>query len=223
MEGRFPPAIRCTFTRCADPAQEQAFNEWYDHVHLPDILGSGVAARGLRYRNSEPAEGAPDYLAVYELKSDDLAGVDEAYTALTARLREAGRMHPASEITRRAMWRRIGPEFTTPRSGREMPGGLFIIESNCTSPDRVDAFTTWYDGTHIPDLLGTGVFITAYRFEAMAGQPGGRYLAIYETDGDPLAAVTTFVREHRPRLKAAGRLGDLIEITYRGIFRGLRA
>src|SRR3989449_11001633 len=31
-----------------------------------------------------------------------------------------------------------------------------------------------------------GLFHTAHRFQAMAGQSGGKYLAIYETDVDPL-------------------------------------
>ncbi|MDP3704032.1 MAG: hypothetical protein Q8R78_06550 [Candidatus Omnitrophota bacterium] len=77
------------------------------------------------------------------------------------------------------------PEFTTLRSGRARPGGLWIIESNCTEPERLEEFNV---------------------------------LALYETDGDPLEAVSTFSRDHRPRLKAAGRLSDIIDVTYRGSF-----
>jgi len=55
----------------------------------------------------------------------------------------------------------------------------------------------------------------------MAGQRGGKYLAIYETDVDPLDAVNEFSRSHRPQLKAAGRLSEIIDITWRGIYRRL--
>ena len=53
----------------------------------------------------------------------------------------------------------------------------------------------------------------------MAGQSGGKYLAIYETDGDPLDAVTEFSRRHRPRLKAAGRLSEIIDMNREWVVR----
>jgi hypothetical protein len=221
MKGRFSPGIRVVYARCTDVAQEAAFNDWYERVHVPDILASGLTRRGARYRNSEPQEGEPDYLSIWELDTGDLEHVNDAFARMAARLGQEGRIHPAREVTRRGMWRRIGPEFTTPRSGRVRPGGLFIIESTCTEPDRLEEFNAWYDRAHILDLLATGLFITAYRFEAMTGQPGARYLALYETDGDPLEAVSSFSRDHRPRLKAAGRLSDIIDVTYRGIFSAM--
>jgi hypothetical protein len=95
---------------------------------------------------------------------------------------------------------------------------LFIIESNCTSSEREREFNEWYDRIHIPDLLGTKLFHTAHRFRSLAGQEGGTYLAIYETSGDALEAVEGFTRDHRPKLKAAGRLSDIIDITWRGIY-----
>jgi hypothetical protein len=38
------------------------------------------------------------------------------------------------------------------------------------------------------------------------------------TSGNPLEAVEEFVRSHRPKLKA-GRLSDIIDITWRGIYQ----
>ena len=43
---------------------EAAFNEWYDHVHLPDILACPGWLSARRYRC---LEGGPRYVAMYEI------------------------------------------------------------------------------------------------------------------------------------------------------------
>lgn len=223
MDGHFPPAIRTVFSRCSDPSREGDLTDWYGRVHFPDVLGSGVAQRGFRYRNAEHQSGEPSYLVIYEFDTDDFLHVNKAFSELLEHLQHAGRMHPAVEVIRRTQWRRTGPAFTTARSKVVSPGGLWLIESDCTATDRLNEFNRWYDDVHIPDFLATGLFITAYRFEAVVGQPGSRYLALYETDGDPADAVDAFVREHRPGLRAAGRLSDIIDVTRRAVYRALQA
>ena len=108
MEARFPPAIRSIFSRCTNPALEDDLTDWYTRVHFPDILGAGVATRGLRYRNAEPQDGEPDYLVIYEFDTDDFLHVNKAFSELLERLQHEGGMHPAVEVIRRAQWRRIG-------------------------------------------------------------------------------------------------------------------
>lgn len=211
------------FSRCTNPAHEDDLADWYARVHFPDVLGSGVAQHGHRYRNADPHEGEPEYLVIYEFDTDDLTHVNKVFAELLDRLSRTGRMHPAVQVISRTQWRRVGPAFRTPRSGLVSPGGVWLIESNCAAPDRLDEFNRWYDGIHIPDFLATGLFITGYRFETVPGQTGGRYLALYETDGDPRVAIEAFVREHHPRLKAAGRLSEIIDVTRRGVFRALHS
>ncbi len=221
MEGRFPPGVRLVFTNCTVPSRESEFNHWYDHVHLPDMLGSGVARHGVRYQNADAQPRQAKYLAIYEIERDDLDGVDQEFSRVAQRLTQQGRMDPALEIVSRAMWRRIGPEFTTGTTGEAKVAGIWMIQSNCADPTREKHFNSWYDQTHIPDLLRTGLFQTAYRFEAPSPRPAGKYLAIYETVTDPVQAVEGFARAHRPRLREAGRLTELIEVTWRGVFRQL--
>lgn len=220
MEGRFPEVIRIVLTNCTDSSREAEFNKWYDH-HLREILGTGVARHGIRYVNAEPQEGAATYLVIWESGDDDLESLDQRHTQVTRRLTEQGSMHPALQILRRAMWRRMEPEFTSASTGVVPVRGAFLLESNCTDAGREDEFNQWYDTMHIPDFLQTGLFTTAYRFIALPGQHGGKYLAIYETHLDPLSAVNEYSRNHRPRLKAAGRLSNIIDVTWRGIYRQL--
>ncbi len=217
MDGRHPEAIRLTFTNCTNRAHEAEFNNWYDTIHLPDILGSGLATTGTRFADTDRESKNPAYLALYELPGTDLERINQAFADEVRRLHERGRMYPHLQIPRRSMWRRIGEHHGSGQL-RARTAGLFIIESNCTSSEREREFNEWYDRIHIPDLLGTKLFHTAHRFRSLAGQEGGTYLAIYETSGDALEAVEGFTRDHRPKLKAAGRLSDIIDITWRGIY-----
>jgi hypothetical protein len=243
MEGRFPHAVRLIRTNCNDPAQEAGFNEWYDRIHVPDVLASGMVARVIRYRNADPRDAGPGYLAIHELAWEDLEAVAREVARTRRRLTESRGFHPAVEIVRVESWQRIGLEFRTPRTGQAAVAGIFVVESRCTEQQREAGFHGWYDEVHIPDLLDTGLFVSAYRFAAVAAGtivgakvPAeadlsqrradtelGTYLAIYETATDPLAAVEEFAQAHRPRLKAAGRMSDIIEVTWRGIYRRLRS
>lgn len=224
---------------CADPAQDASFNEWYDRAHTPDVLSSGMVERVVRYRTAEPGRG-PGYLAIHELAWTDLDEVARQVARMRRRLTDEGGFHPALRILRAESWRRIGRAFTTPGTGRTPVRGIFVIEARCADAARDSDLNAWYDDLHVPDLLATGLFVSAYRFaavgtgaiagpavpgeaDAVAGSldPRPSYLAVYETGTDPLAAVEAFAREHRPRLKVAGRLIDYIEVTWRGIYRQL--
>jgi len=47
-----------------DPVHEDAFNHWYDHVHVPDLLGCPGWLSARRY---VALDGGPKYVAVYEI------------------------------------------------------------------------------------------------------------------------------------------------------------
>jgi hypothetical protein len=47
-----------------DPEVEEAFNDWYDNVHIPDIL---ACPGWLSARRAICLEGGPKYVAVYEI------------------------------------------------------------------------------------------------------------------------------------------------------------
>ena len=64
-------------TECTDLDREEEFNKWYTEVHVPDI--KEVAGRSIskvrRYKNNQLVSGAPQYLAIYELDTDDPAAL----------------------------------------------------------------------------------------------------------------------------------------------------
>lgn len=52
-------------------AVEDAWNEWYDEEHLPEIVGCPGFIRAARYVSAEPSQSQPRYVTVYELESKD--------------------------------------------------------------------------------------------------------------------------------------------------------
>lgn len=60
-------------SNCYDPSREKEFNDWYNNIHLPDILETPGFVRAVRYENTNPAEGQGKFLAMYEIETDDLA------------------------------------------------------------------------------------------------------------------------------------------------------
>ena len=75
-----PKGKLIAFLNPVDAESDAAFNEWYDKVHIPEVLATGHFTGAQRYRISkmgpdgiEPLEStAPGaYAAVYEIDSPD--------------------------------------------------------------------------------------------------------------------------------------------------------
>src|SRR5713101_4307403 len=45
--------------------------------------------------------------------------------------------------------------------------GILLVLSNCKDPAREAAFHRWYEDIHVADILQTGAFHTAYRYESL--------------------------------------------------------
>ncbi len=60
------------------PAQEAEYNEWYNKIHIADVLNvpGFVAAQRFKLADAQFADGKPAhrYLALYEIETDDLRG-----------------------------------------------------------------------------------------------------------------------------------------------------
>lgn len=63
----------------AAPGKEDAFNAWYTHQHIPDVLAIPGVVAAQRFTLSGDQRAQPPYpykyLALYELETDDLKGV----------------------------------------------------------------------------------------------------------------------------------------------------
>lgn len=71
-EGMTGKYLQLVLTSPAVDAEDD-FNEWYDNVHVPEVLKMPGFVSGRRFRlvSPDPAD-SPSCLAVYEIESDDI-------------------------------------------------------------------------------------------------------------------------------------------------------
>ena len=98
----------------ADPAKEKELNEWYDTIHLPDILETPGFVRAARYENASPSEGQGKFLAMYEIETDDLGQTMAQFGEIVDGKAAQGRMSDLVIAVGGGLYRQI----TSPMEGK---------------------------------------------------------------------------------------------------------
>ena len=111
-----PKSVLLVYTNC--PAnKEQEFNTWYDTIHVPDILAveGFTAAQRFKLSGSGPkvqtAQGEPavaQYLAMYEMESDDTRAAMKRLNQVVPELAQRGRMFDGLQVVSAATYTALG-------------------------------------------------------------------------------------------------------------------
>lgn len=102
------------YTDCTDSAREGEFNEWYDKVHLPDVLQMPSFVSATRYVNIDPKVTSDKFLAIYEVESDDIDKTMETLKKRGAQLRDQGRLTDLLIIGPIAVYRQLSSMTSEP-------------------------------------------------------------------------------------------------------------
>lgn len=94
-------------TSCSDPARESEFNEWYDKIHLPDVMETHGFIKTTRYVNPQPSEGKAKFFAAYEIETDNIDKFMKTNSDNLARKRAAGRFSDLLVIVSRGLYKQI--------------------------------------------------------------------------------------------------------------------
>ncbi len=79
-------------SNCKDPAREAEFNEWYNKIHVPDVMMNPNYVKASRWMDISSAEGKGKYIALYEIETDDIDKTIKAQQEYVASLRAKGRV-----------------------------------------------------------------------------------------------------------------------------------
>jgi len=89
---------------CKDAKRQNEFDEWYDTVHIPDIVtGSPGFRSATRYVIKYPAPGRGMYLAIYGIETDDIEKTMEAHTKNLEQKNGLGRSSDLIELVSRRL------------------------------------------------------------------------------------------------------------------------
>jgi len=204
MEGRYPKALLFALTEPNDLAKRGEFDTWYRRIHIPDVTTGGIWNHAIQFTNTSAKPGEGYSLVTYETGMEP----DEANKAMRAASQTRGddrRFAPGMKGIGAGTFKRIGGEHRA-RVGRPVCGVLAVV-ANC-DPAREAEFNRWYDDVHLLDIMETGAFHTAYRYESTdVATTGGKYLAIYESEYEP-AKAREIMAPRIPKLREMGRVFD---------------
>ena len=74
-----------------DPSREKEVDEWFQNIHIPDVLETPGFVSAKRYVMKEPRNGRGKYVAIYEIETDDIEKTLAIRKEFMAKERELGR------------------------------------------------------------------------------------------------------------------------------------
>ena len=201
------------------PEREDAYNDWYTDVHLPDVLAVPGYVRAARYKAfSGERSFDQEYMALYELDVEDLDSLQAVSDEHMRRI-EANLMHMSPPYTiDRENVRSMYYIETGPRLGGhdDIPETLFMAFTEPVSQQDDEEFNRWYQETHLPEVLDVPGFSAASRYKETGMNMTGRpwpisfpYLALYELGDGSKEAFDNAMKELRRRITE----GDRMEIS----------
>ena len=97
--------------------------------------------------------------------------------------------------------------------------------TNCKDPSQDAEFNEWYNHTHLPDVVNTGLLRDPIRFVKATDSPDDqqpRYLATYESDSDDPSRLMDEVNKMAARLDELGRVHPAIDVAFVGMLRRIK-
>ena len=213
MEGRYPNGLLLALVSCSDASKTEEFSDWYSHMHVPDVTSPGIFRHAIRFANTDPASEASQYVTTYETTFEDVSTAMPAHREARAKLKMTGDrgtpwMHKGSSAN---VYKRLGGEF---RAAIKPTLGIMLVLTNCKDANGENEFNRWYEDVHVADILDSGAFHTAYRYESLDPESSkSKYLAIYETDDIDPANSREKIRAVSADWRQRGRMSDLLEVT----------
>lgn len=177
--------------------REAEYNDWYDNVHMRDVVNVAGFSSALRFKVQIPMvrEMPGHYLAVYEMDAKDPAGVEAALKALASTSMYRSDALDRSGGSFVGIFERIGPGQSVPRA----KAGTFRIAGLAQAiPERESEFDAWYEREHMPEVLQVAGMVSGQRYKlhrSLAGEIETKSFVLYEMAANSL-------EEARETLKA---------------------
>jgi hypothetical protein len=204
-----------------DPAQEDAFNAWYNEEHIGRLARVPGFLNGARYA---ALRGGPKYLAMYELEDHNVLRSSAFLNELRYNPSERRTSVSPSHIGRNFLlngYRQIYPAKVNPAEFPDEAPRFLQMGRISIAAHMEDEFNAWYNTAYIPGYLKVPGVIRARRYLAIEGEP--KYLTVYEFEnaGVPDSKEWAAARESNPwnfRMRPHVQLDEGSPAVFRRIF-----
>jgi hypothetical protein len=95
-------------TKCKDPQREDEFQDWYDNIHIPDVLETKGFIKAERYELFDAGNNCGRYMALYEIETDDYGALMAAHGANMKAKEAQGRLTDLIEVVSRGIFKKPG-------------------------------------------------------------------------------------------------------------------
>lgn len=163
---------------------EAEFNRWYNEEHMPEM---GAFPGVLSTRRYKIVEGAPTYLAMYDLSEPGILETPEyQYVSGWSPLANPTSVAISARYfnTRRGVYRHM-LTLPTPEPEDVSTARALMLRGLSADPDRLDEFEEWYNTEHLPKLSQVPGVLRARRYRLqtdashLKGDPPA-FMAVYE-------------------------------------------
>lgn len=205
------------------PAKEAQFNDWYDHVDIPDVLevpGYRRARRGKEqiFPPSVNPSAPPDrYVALYDIESRDIDKTIIDMLMASWGMEKAHHSTDLLKVTERVYFHQYGPARSAP-PGRAAQGNTYLYMARfdcCRDAAARGKFDRWYGDVYVPRLLATEAVgsVARYRlYRVLMDRPVAipEFLSVIEIHGATAAQALRQVRKVSEGLSGEDRVQDSI-------------
>ena len=234
MEGRYPPGILINLMDCTETEKEGQFKRWCDTVLVPGLEGLEFVRNSRRYINvlsDRPTfQGRPKYLLLSEVYHEDLGQALVAIRSRITGIKEGPHNFDACIERVNTVYRAIGPEFRTVRTGSDVKA-IYCGLLGCADPAREEEFNQWYNERHSPETIHNDIFEfdTGYRYGVVdpcdpIPHQASPYLSLYETSADPPDAQAGLLGLRKNSLEVRDTTWiELLVVYFAALFRPVTA
>jgi hypothetical protein len=92
---------------CLDTKKEAEFNEWYENMHIPDVLTQSDFKKATRWEAIDCPENEGKYVTAYEIETDNLAKTMDIERDNIARLKARNRLSDQFVLVSRCIYKLI--------------------------------------------------------------------------------------------------------------------
>ena len=180
--------IYLTYSRLLHPKKAAEWDEWYDTIHLPDIVGSGSAWRATRWQRQDAGHFGWTNANIYEVEGPDIVANQKKASAHAPRWRAEGRHFSDYALMDLKFFEPFGKWTGIADPSPDLTARVYAL-TVCGDRSREDEWSEWYDNVHVPDILAVDGFVAATRWKLVERNPfGANFLALYDVHGDIKAA-----------------------------------